>query len=394
MTDNPKSLSSAPVSPEAYAVGGGSKETAHPPSVLPPVHLATTFVRDADNQYTSTFSYGRDDNATVRELEQALARLEGAHGPAYFFSSGMSAAVCLLLALGPGAKVVAPRVMYWGLRQWMKNDGPRHGIETTFVDFDDAAALDATLAEGTDLVWLETPGNPMWNIIDIADVAARAKASGAKVACDATVATPVLMRPLTLGADVVMHSATKYLNGHSDVVAGALAFAEPTPLADETRRIRAGMGPILAPLEAMLLRRGLRTLHVRVERQSANALAVAQYFKRHPAITEVLYPGLPSHPGHAIATRQMTGGFSGMLSLRVAGGEAKAIAVAARTRLWTRATSLGGVESLIEHRASIEGADSPVPRDLLRLSTGLEPVDELIADLEQALTDASTEDKS
>ncbi|MEO0619585.1 MAG: PLP-dependent transferase [Pseudomonadota bacterium] len=384
MTNDPES--DCP-SPEAYSVAGGGAHTANPPSVLPPVHLATTFLRDVDNQYSSTFSYGRDHNATVRELEGALARLEQANGPALMFSSGMSAAVCLLLALGPGARVIAPNVMYWGLRQWMKYDGPRHGITTTFIDFDNASALDAELGAGADLVWVETPGNPMWNIIDIADVAARAKASGAKVACDATVATPALMRPLKLGADIVMHSATKYLNGHSDVIAGALAFAKPSLLAEETQRIRAAMGPILAPLEAMLLRRGLRTLHVRVERQSQSALAIAQHFSHHPKVAEVRYPGLLSHPGHAIAARQMQGGFSGMLSLRLAGGEARAIAVAARTRLWTRATSLGGVESLIEHRASIEGEGSPVPRDLLRLSTGLEPVNELIADLEQALAD-------
>jgi cystathionine gamma-synthase len=240
----------------------------------------------------------------------------------------------------------------------------------------------------TRLVWIETPSNPTWVVTDIAEVARCVHAAGALLAVDSTVPTPVLTRPIAHGADIVVHSATKYLNGHSDVVAGALVLARKDATYERAARLRGMLGAILGPFEAALLLRGLRTLHVRVRHQSAGAMAIAERFASHPAVTRVLYPGLASHPGHTVAARQMQGGFGGMLSMHIKGGAPAAIAAAARLQVWQRATSLGGVESLVEHRASIEGPDSPCPSDLLRFSVGLESIDDLIADIEQALSPA------
>jgi cystathionine gamma-synthase len=237
----------------------------------------------------------------------------------------------------------------------------------------------------TRLVWIETPSNPLWSITDIAGAAEIAHAAGALLAVDSTAASPVLTRPLALGADIVMHSATKYLNGHSDVIAGSLTTARKDEFWQRIVTTRSGHGAILGSFEAYLLLRGMRTLYPRVERACHSAMQIAERLTRHPKVLAVLYPGLESDAGHAVAARQMTGGFGGMLSIRVQGGEAAAIATAARVELWKRATSLGGVESLLEHRASIEGAGSPVPPDLLRLSVGIEDPDDLIADLEMAL---------
>src|SRR5262249_55135549 len=244
--------------------------------------------------------------------------------------------------------------MYWGLRKWLQEDAPSLGIQATFVDAGDLLAIRAAVRpHHTRLLWIETPANPLWTITDVEEAARIAHAAGAVLAVDATVPTPVLMNPIALGADIVMHSATKYLNGHSDVVAGALVLKIRDAYYERAARVRAMLGAVLGPFEAALLLRGLRTLHVRVRHQSASALILARHFTQHPGIAAVLYPGLESHPGHAVAARQMREGFGGMLSLRVAGGETAAIATAANVKLWKRATSLGGVESLIEHRASI-----------------------------------------
>ena len=354
-------------------------------AVTPPIHVSTTFIRDPDNQYRSGNVYGRPDNETVREAEAVLAMLEGAAG-AMVLGSGMSAATAVFLALAPGDHVVAPTVMYWALRNWLANDAAAWGLSVDFVDTSDLDALRAAVRPGrTKLVWIETPSNPMWSITDIVAAADIAHAAGARLAVDSTVATPLLSQPLALGADIVMHSATKYLNGHSDVIAGALCCARDDAFWARVKRVRATLGQILGPFEAYLLLRGMRTLDVRVRAQCAAALAVAQHFASDPRIGTVLYPGLPTHPGHVVAARQMQGGFGGMLSVRVKAGEAAAIRAAANVRLWKRATSLGGVESLIEHRASIEGPGTPCPSDLLRLSVGLETPADLIADLDAAL---------
>lgn len=370
--------------PETIAAQGGGAVDAATGGIVPPIHLATTFVRDPDNQYRRGYCYGRSDNATVRQAEDVLTKLEGGAGT-LLLASGMAAAVTTFLALERPAHIVAPKAMYWGLRQWLVEDGPSHGIEATFVDAGNPAALRMAVEPGrTRLVWVETPSNPVCTITDIAQVARIAREAGALLAVDSTVPTPVLTRPIALGAHLVLHSATKYLNGHSDVVAGAIVFAETDRIYDSAARLRTMLGSILGSFEASLLLRGMRTLHVRVRHQSAAAQSIAEFLARHPAVREVLYPGLPTHPGHHVAMRQMHGGFGGMLSLRLMGEQA-AIATAARMRLWKRATSLGGVESLVEHRSSIEGPESPCPSDLLRLSVGLEAIEDLIADLDQAM---------
>jgi cystathionine gamma-synthase len=373
------------VSPETFAAQAGGAIEPLSGAIVPPIHLSTTFERDPDNAYPRGYTYGRPDTPTVRMTEDVLNRLEGG-AATLLLGSGMAAATALFLALERPAHIVAPKVMYWGLRRWLNEQAAALGLSVTFVDNSDLEAMKAAIIPGrTRCVWLETPSNPTWVVTDIAAVSRIAHAAGAIVAVDSTVSSPVITRPIEHGADVVMHAATKYLNGHSDVVAGSLTFKTKDALFERAAGIRRDIGAILAPFEAYLLMRGLRTLHVRVRHQAAAALAIAEHFARNSRVAEVLYPGLPSHPGHEIAKRQMTGGFGGMLSIRVAGGETAAIRTAANVGVWKRATSLGGVESLIEHRASIEGPTSPCPPDLLRLSVGVESVGDLIADLERAL---------
>jgi cystathionine gamma-synthase len=301
----------------------------------------------------------------------------------------MAAATAIVFALPAPAHIVASQVMYWAFRHWLASEAPRLGHRVDFVDSTDLAAVAAAMKPGTTrLVYVETPGNPLWTISDIAAIAGIAHAAGALLAVDSTVATPVFTRPLRLGADLVMHSASKYLNGHSDVIAGAVAATAPGAAWERIKTMRTQFGAVIGPFEAWLLLRGLRTLDIRVRTQAATAMLIATRLARHARVAQVLYPGLDQHPGHAVAARQMTGGFGAMLSIRVAGGERAAIAAAAQVRLWKRATSLGGVESLIEHRASVEGAHSPCPPDLLRLSVGLEDPDDLMGDLDQALNAA------
>lgn len=384
MTNEPKNWT-----PRTLAAQAMGKVDEPSRAVVPPIHVTTTFLRDPDNQYRTGNVYGRPDNETVREAENVIAMLEDAK-TALVFGSGMSAAVAVFLALRPGDHVVAPNVMYWALRNWLMNDATEWGLVTDFVDTSDLDAVRAAVQPGrTRLVWLETPANPLWTITDIAGVSAIARAAGARVVVDSTGATPILTRPLDFGADIVMHSATKYLNGHSDVLAGALATRDEDEFWVRIKRVRAIQGLILGPFEAFLLIRGMRTLSLRVKAASESAMELATRFSNHADIHEVLYPGLASHPGHALASRQMQGGFGGMLSIRLRGGEAQAVQAAANVSLWKRATSLGGVESLLEHRASIEGVGTPCPTDLLRLSTGVEDVEDLFADMDRAIRAAA-----
>src|SRR5437899_5243102 len=304
-------------------------------AVVPPLHVATTFIRDPDNQYRSGYAYGRPDNATVRHTEAVIAALEGAH-EALLFASGMAAATSVVLAQPAGARIVASQVMYWAFRQWPTIEAPRFGYTVELVDTASLDAVRSATRPGTALVYIETPGNPLWPISDIAATAEVAHAAGAMLAVDSTCATPVFTQPLRLGADIVMHSASKYLNGHSDVIAGALAATRASDIWERIKSIRIQHGAILGPFEAWLLQRGLRTLDVRVRAQTASAAVLAERLSRHPQVASVLYPGLPSHPGHAVAARQMAG-FGGMLSIRPKGGEAGAIATAARVALWKRA---------------------------------------------------------
>ena len=371
-----------PASLAAQALGWIDEETR---AVVPPIHVASTFIRDPDNQYRSGRGYARADNPSFDQPEALLAALEGA-ADALVFASGMAAATSVFLALAPGDHVVAPRVMYWSLRNWLTGFATHWGLRVELADTADPDALRAAVRPGeTRLVWIETPANPLWTVTDISRAAEIAHAAGARLGVDSTAATPVLTRPLMLGADVVMHSATKYLNGHSDLVAGALCVRAADAFWQRIESVRIQLGGVPGGFEAWLLLRGMRTLFPRVRAASAGAERIAAHFARHPAVAEVLYPGLPGFPGHDTARRQMQGGFGAMLSIRVRGGDAAAVATAANVALWKRATSLGGVESLIEHRASVEGAASPVPRDLLRLSVGIEDPDDLVADLEAAL---------
>jgi cystathionine gamma-synthase len=353
--------------------------------IVPPIHMAATYLRDRDNGYRAGFVYGRTDNVTVQQAESLIAALEGAD-EALLFGSGMAAATTVLLALDKPTHVVASQVMYWGFRSWLRAIG-RFGHTVTFVETSDLDAVRAAVRPGeTGLFWIETPSNPLWTVTDIAAVAEIAHQADALLCVDSTVATPVFTKPLSLGADIVMHSATKYLNGHSDVIAGVLAVADEGPLWERVRKMRGQLGSALGSFDAWLLMRGMRTLDVRVRRQAKTAAFLAERLVGHPAVSAVLYPGLESHAGHEVALRQMVGGFGGMFSLRIGQGEQAAIAVAANVDLWKRATSLGGVESLIEHRRSIEGHGSPCPDDLLRFSTGLEDAEELHFDLVRALT--------
>jgi cystathionine gamma-synthase len=354
-------------------------------AVVLPIHTATTFLRDPDNQYRRGRSYGRADNPSYDQPQALLTALEGG-AATLLFSSGMAAAAAVFHCLPRDSHALAPRVMYWGLRSWLRKFGEAGGIAVEFVDATSLDALRHAVRPGrTRLIWIETPANPLWTMTDIAGSAEIAHRAGAMLAVDSTVGTPVLTRPLAFGADLVMHSATKYLNGHSDVIAGTLTTAREDEFWTRLCAARSGGGAILGSFESYLLLRGMRTLFPRVERACRSAQQIAEALSRNSRVLNVLYPGLPQHPGHEVAARQMIGGFGGMLSIRVRGGAEAAIATAARVGIWKRATSLGGVESLIEHRASVEGADSPAPPDLLRLSVGIEDPGDLIADLESAL---------
>jgi len=374
-----------PESIAAQALGWFDESTR---AVNPPIHVSSTFLRDADNQYRSGRVYMRDQNPAFDQPEAVITALESGH-QTLLFASGMAAATAVFQALQPGDHVLAPKVMYWSLRNWLTGFATSWGLDVELVDMTSVDDVAAALRPGqTKLVWVETPANPLWTITDIAATAELAHAAGALLAVDSTTATPVLTKPLDYGADLVMHSATKYLNGHSDLTAGSVTTRADNEHWQRVRAVRAQIGGTLGSFESYLLVRGLRTLYLRVRAASASALAIAEHFNGHPLVAEVLYPGLISSHGHDVAFRQMTGGYGGMLSIRTAGGEQAAIATAATTQLWKRATSLGGVESLIEHRASVEGPTSPVPLDLLRLSVGIEHVEDLIEDLEQALATA------
>ncbi|HYH38781.1 MAG TPA: aminotransferase class I/II-fold pyridoxal phosphate-dependent enzyme [Azospirillum sp.] len=378
-----------PHRPETIAAGALGYEDADSGAIIPPIQPSTTYVRDPDNAYRRGRVYARADNPTFDPAAQTITALEGG-ADTLLFASGMAAATAVFQALDPGDHVLVPDIMYWSFRNWLHGPAVRWGLRVQGVDMSDADAVRAAVRPGeTKLVWVETPANPLWTVTDLAAVAEIAHVAGARLAVDSTVATPVHTRPLALGADIVMHAATKYLNGHSDVVAGTLTTAVKDEFWSRVKAVQTQQGGILGSFEAWLLQRGLRTLFARVRWQSAAALDLAERLSAHPAVSAVLYPGLPGFPGHAVAAKQMQGGFGGMLSIRVHAGTEAAIATAANVRIWRRATSLGGVESLIEHRSSVEGPTSPIPGDLLRLSVGLEAVEDLYDDLDAALRAAT-----
>ena len=353
-------------------------------AIVPALHSATTFARGTDYVPMGGRIYSRDESPTVEPAEQLLNRLEGGAG-AMLFASGMASATAVFRALcRPGDHLVVQEVIYFGLRAWLKRFAAQWQVELDLVDASRPDQVARAVRPGkTRLVWIETPSNPMWDVVDIAAVAAIAHGAGALLAVDSTSATPVHTRPLEHGADLIMHAATKYLNGHSDVLAGALVTARQDEAWAALRTYRHDDGNTLGAFEAWLLLRGMRTLFPRVERQSGNALELARRLERLPGV-RVLYPGLPSHPGHAVAQRQMHGGFGGMMSICLGSRDA-ALAAAKRMEVFVRATSLGGVESLVEHRETAEGAHTISPPDLLRLSIGIEDVEDLWRDLEQAI---------
>ena len=354
-------------------------------ALVPPIHVSTIYEANPDGTAPDGRAYTRADNPTYEHAERLLTVLEGG-AACMLFASGSTAAAAVFQSLLPGDHVLVSRILYWGVRRWLAEFGMAWGLDVEFVDTSDVGAVRSAMRPGhTRVLWLETPANPTWDIVDLAAMSAIAHAADVRVVVDNTVATPVLTRPIELGADLVVHSATKYLNGHSDVLAGAIVTARRDPFWERIRAWRRTTGVVLGPFEAWLLLRGMRTLFVRVRHACDTALELACHFERHPVLAAVLYPGLPSHRGHDVAARQMHGGFGGMLSIRLAGGEAAAMAVLGAVKVFKRATSLGGVESLIEHRRSTEGASSPIPADLLRLSIGLESPADLIADLEGAL---------
>lgn len=355
-------------------------------AVVAPLHLATTYERAADGSYPHGYLYSRMDNPTRADFEETMTDLEGG-ATAQAFASGMAAAQALLQGLRPGDRVLLPGDLYYGVRKLVDEVFVDWGLRVDTVDMTDLAAVDKALAaDATRLVWLETPSNPLLKITNLAAVAERAHAAGAQVVVDGTWTTPVVQRPLALGADVVLHSATKYLGGHSDLLGGVLVFAEDAPLAARVRTVQQTGGGVMDPFSAWLALRGLRTLRVRLEAMMRTARHLATWLAGHPRVTAVHYPGLPSHPGHAVAAGQMDG-FGAMLSFEVDGAADAALAVAARCTIFRRATSLGGTESLIEHRASIEPPDRQTPPSLLRCSIGLEHAEDLQEDLSRAFAD-------
>jgi cystathionine gamma-synthase len=367
---------------------GGHGPDAATGAVVPPIHPSTTFARRPDYTLPDDFIYARYGTPNGRQVEDLAATLDGG-ADSLLFSSGLAAVATLFETVESGRHIVAPRVMYHGGQDWLRRISERRGIGLTLFDPTVEGELEAALRPGeTSIVWIESLLNPTWAVVDIEAAAAAAHAAGARLAVDSTVSPPVTTRPLALGADIVMHSATKYLNGHSDVLAGLLTTARQADDWAEVRSIRTLQGGVLGAFEAWLLLRGMRTLALRFERASSTALRLARELEAHPAVEAVLYPGLESHPTHEIARRQMTGGFGGMMSLMLRGTAEATKAVATGTRVFVPATSLGGVESLIEHRSAVEGPHSVVPPNLLRLTIGIEDPDDLLADLRRALDGA------
>ena len=369
---------------ETKAIHAGGHLDDETGAIAPPIHLSTTFARSAkDGQPLHVYSYIRDHNPTQTRLEEALAAIESAEA-ALAFGSGMAAVSALFQSLPSGSHILVPESCYYGVRALAVDFFPRWGLTHDFVAMDDLDAVRRAMREKTRAIWCESPSNPLMNITDIAALSTMAHDAGAIVIADNTFASPALQRPIELGADIVMHSTTKYLGGHSDVQGGSLAFRSRDELVASVEHVRTITGGVASPFNSWLILRGIRSLSARMRVHSENAQAIAQMLASHPKVEAVHYPGLQSHPGHDIATRQMSD-FGGMLSFRVKGGREEALRVTANVRIFTRATSLGGVESLIEHRASSEGPTSRTPVNLLRVSVGLEHRDDLVADLAQAL---------
>ncbi|HEY8929430.1 MAG TPA: aminotransferase class I/II-fold pyridoxal phosphate-dependent enzyme [Mucilaginibacter sp.] len=368
--------------PETIAIHAGNHVDAASKAVIQPIIMSTTFERGQDGEFPAGHIYSRSSNPNRLLLENVLAKLEGGEEAAAF-SSGNAAGMSVFQSLEPGTHIIAPDDMYHGLRNQLKM--LFNGILTfDFIDLNDSELLQRHIRPETGLIWIETPSNPLLKVTDIKKIVAIAKVKGIRVACDNTFATPMCQQPLALGADLVMHSTTKYFGGHSDLMGGALIIKEKSDWWQKIRDVQGYGGAIPSPMDCYYLVRSIKTLPYRMRGHVHNAQLLAEFLQAHPAVEEVMYPGLPSHPQHAIAKEQMTA-FGGMLSFTLKGGNAEARRVSNNLKLFTRATSLGGVESLVEHRASMEGPDTKTPFSLLRISVGLEHIDDLIADMEQAL---------
>ena len=368
---------------ETKAVHAGMHVDATTGAVAPPIHLSTTFERSEQGDTPRGFSYIRDGNPTQTHLEEALAAIESGKR-ALAFASGMAAGAALMQALPAGAHVLLPDDSYYSFRAIAGEFFSKWNLSVDVIAMEDLNAVRHAIRKETKLVWIESPSNPLMKIVDIAAVCAMARDAGALSLVDSTFATPALQRPIELGAGIVLQSTTKYLGGHSDVQGGALIFAAEGEIVEHVERARLLIGGVASPFNSWLVLRGIRSLAARIRVHSENALAIARFLASHKRVEAVYYPGLETHPRHDVARKQMRA-FGGMLSFLVRGGRAEALAVAAKTKLFVRATSLGGVESLIEHRASSEGPTSKTPQNLLRMSVGLEHADDLIADIAQAL---------
>lgn len=367
---------------ETIAIHAGNKSDESTGAVIQPIVLSTTFERAHDGSYTSGYIYSRASNPNRTSLENVLAQMEGG-ADAAAFSSGNAAGMAVFQSLKPGTHVILPDDMYHGLRNQVKTLFA--GIlEFDFIAINDTEVLQQHLKSNTGLIWVETPSNPLLKITDIKKVISVAHAHNVKVACDNTFATPICQQPIKLGADIVMHSSTKYFGGHSDLMGGVLITAKNDDWWQSIRAVQELGGAIPSPMDCYYLARSIKTLPYRIAGHLKNAQLLAEYLEKHPKVEQVMYPGLPSHPQHETAKQQMNG-FGGMLSVCIKGGEVEAKRVINSLKLFAQATSLGGVESLIEHRASIEGPDTKTPFNLLRISVGLEHIDDLIEDMGQAL---------
>jgi len=368
---------------ETIAIHAGNHVDEATRAVIQPIIMSTTFERGEDGGFPAGYIYSRSANPNRHALEHVLAKLEGGVEAASF-SSGNAAGMSVFQSLEPGTHIIAPDDMYHGLRNQLKTLFA--GILTfDFIDVNDPEILQQHIKPETGLIWIETPSNPLLKVTDIKKVVAIAKSKGIKVLCDNTFATPICQRPLELGADMVMHSATKYFGGHSDLMGGVLITAEKNDWWTKIRKVQEMGGAIPSPMDCYYLVRSIKTLPYRVKGHVQNAQLLAEYLEQHPHVEQVMYPGLPSHPQHEIAKDQMLA-FGGMLSFTIKGDENDTHNIINKLKLFIKATSLGGVESLIEHRATVEGPDTKTPRNLLRVSVGLEHIDDLIADMEQALS--------
>jgi cystathionine gamma-synthase len=368
---------------ETKAIHAGMHVDEETGAIAPPIHLSTTFERSAEGDTPRGYAYVRDGNPTQTRLEEALAAIDGGEG-SLAFASGMAAGLAMIQAMPAGSHVILPDDSYYSFRAVAAQFFPKWNLTFDIAAMEDVEAVKRAIRKETKLVWIESPSNPLMKVVDIAALCALARERGATSLVDGTFATPALQRPIELGADVVLHSTTKYLGGHSDVQGGVLTFAHHADLFEHIERDRILLGAVASPFNSWLVLRGIRSLAARMRVHCENAMAVARFLAGNKRVEVVYYPGLESHPRHAIARRQMSG-FGGMLSFLVRGGKKEALAVAAKTKLFVRATSLGGVESLIEHRASSEGPSSKTPQNLLRMSVGLEHPDDLVADLASAL---------